>query len=140
MTYGTYFCYVDRLGKDTGFEDKLTTYCFRRGTANAIDSMYLIYIISFSQLMVLLGVAPDAVRDQVMKHDSFTGVFNGTYINHTVRFNVQNTFLESNISNDGLTRAFTHISIRCNLGALKEVLNEVIERLCKKDSDIIEFG
>jgi hypothetical protein len=42
MTYSTYCSYIDRLGKDTGFEDKLTTYCFRRGTANAIDGMYLI--------------------------------------------------------------------------------------------------
>ncbi len=42
MTYQTYRFYVDRLGRDTGFEDKLTTYCFRRGTANAIDGMYLI--------------------------------------------------------------------------------------------------
>jgi hypothetical protein len=40
MTYSTYCSYIDRLGKDTGFEDKLTTYCFRRGTANAIDGMY----------------------------------------------------------------------------------------------------
>jgi hypothetical protein len=41
MTYATYCSYIDRLGKDTGFEDKLTTYCFRQGTANAIDGMYL---------------------------------------------------------------------------------------------------
>lgn len=74
-----------------------------------------------------------------MRHDPFTGVFNGAYINHTVRFNVQDAFLESDISNDRLTRAFTHMSIRCNPGALKEVLSEVIERLFAADPDIIDL-
>lgn len=41
MTYSTYASYIDRLGRDTSFEDKLTSYCFRRGTANEIDGMYL---------------------------------------------------------------------------------------------------
>ncbi|KAJ8058423.1 hypothetical protein OCU04_012612 [Sclerotinia nivalis] len=41
MSYSTYAFYIDRLGKDTGFEDKLTSYCFRRGTANAVDGMHL---------------------------------------------------------------------------------------------------
>lgn len=41
MTYATYYSYVDCLGKETGFEDKLTTYCFCRDIANAIDSIYL---------------------------------------------------------------------------------------------------
>jgi hypothetical protein len=96
-------------------------------------------LISFSRLMAILGVAPDAVRDQVMRHDPFTGVFNGAYINHTVRFNVQDAFLESDISDDGLTRAFTHMSIRCNPGAPKEVPREVMERLLAADLDIVDL-
>jgi hypothetical protein len=79
------------------------------------------------------------MRDQVMKHDPFPGVFNGAYINHTVRFNVQDTFLESDISDDGLTRAFTHMSIRCNPGAPKEVPNEVMERLFAAHPDIVDL-
>jgi hypothetical protein len=89
--------------------------------------------------MALLGVASDAVRDQVMRHDPFTGVFNGAYINHTVRFNVQDAFLESDISDDGLTRAFTHMSIRCNPGAPKEVPSEVMDRLLATDLDIVDL-
>jgi hypothetical protein len=58
-----------------------------------------------------LGVASDAVRDQVIRHDPFKGVFNRAYINRNVRFNVQDTFLESDISDDRLTRAFTYMSI-----------------------------
>ena len=42
MTYSTYAFYLDRLGIDTGLEDKLTSYCFRRGTANAVNGMHLV--------------------------------------------------------------------------------------------------
>ncbi|KAB8302114.1 hypothetical protein EYC80_005565 [Monilinia laxa] len=121
MTYWTYVFYVDRLGKDTGFEDKLTSYCFRRGTANVVDSVIL-----------------NAVRDQVMRYDPFTGVFNGAYINNIVRFNVQDAFLESEISDDGLIRTFTYMSIRCNPGVPKEVPIEMIKSLLAADSDVVD--
>jgi hypothetical protein len=39
MPYSAYAFYINRLGKDTGFEDELTSYYFRRGTSNAIDGM-----------------------------------------------------------------------------------------------------
>lgn len=39
MLYSAYAFYINRLGKDTGFEDELTSYCFRRGTSNAVDGM-----------------------------------------------------------------------------------------------------
>jgi hypothetical protein len=38
---------------------------------------------------------------------------------------VQDAFLESSTTDDGLTGVFTHMSIRCNPGALKEVPGEV---------------
>ena len=79
------------------------------------------YIVNFSRLTAVLGKASDAIRDQVMRHNPFTGVFNEAYNNHAVRFNVQDAYLESDITDDGLTRAFTHMSIRCNPGAPKEV-------------------
>jgi len=37
LPYSAYAFYINRLGRNTGFEDELTSYCFRRGTANAID-------------------------------------------------------------------------------------------------------
>ncbi|KAG4436738.1 hypothetical protein IFR05_007792 [Cadophora sp. M221] len=64
MAYSKYAFYLNRLGRDTGFEDKLTSYCFRRGCANAIN-----------------GKASDAVRDQVIRHNPLTGVFNKAYNN-----------------------------------------------------------
>ena len=90
-------------------------------------------------LTAALGVASDAVRDQVMRHDPFTGVFNGAYINGNVRFNVQDAFLESDISDDGLTRAFTHMSLRCNPGAPKEVPKELMDQLLAVEPDIADL-
>jgi hypothetical protein len=41
MLYSTYAFYLERLGGDTGLEEKLTSYCFRRGLANAINGRCL---------------------------------------------------------------------------------------------------
>lgn len=45
--YQTYAEYLKRLGQLTGFEDRLTTYCFRRGTTNAIDSVCRLSLIGY---------------------------------------------------------------------------------------------
>jgi hypothetical protein len=74
-----------------------------------------------------------------MRHDPFTGVFNGAYINGNVRFNVQDAFLESDISDDGLTRAFTHMSIRCNPGAPQDVPKELMDQLLAEELDIVDL-
>lgn len=52
---------------------------------------------------------------------------------------MQDAFLESNISNNGLIRAFIYISIYCNPGAPKEVPNGVMERLFIADPEIIDL-
>lgn len=73
-----------------------------------------------------------------MRHDPFTGVFNGAYLNHQVRFNVQAAFLEEEISDDGLTRAFTHMSLRCNPGAPREVPRELRDAL-PPDPEVVDL-
>ena len=40
MPYSTYAFYLERLRQDTRLEEKLTSYCFCRGLANAINSRY----------------------------------------------------------------------------------------------------
>lgn len=122
MTYPTYAFYLDRLGQDAGFEDKLTSYCFRRSTANIVN-----------------GAASDSVRDQVLRHDPSTGVFSAAYRDQLVRFNIQDAFLKSNISNDGLTRAFIYISIRYNPGAPNGVPEEVMSSFYAADPDIVSL-
>lgn len=69
----------------------------------------------------------------------YTGVFNGAYNNESVRFNVQDTFLNSEISEDGLTRAFTDMSMRCNPGAPREVPQEMMKQLQAADPNIVEL-
>lgn len=38
LPYDTFNQYLQRLGRNAGFEGALTPYCIRRGTANAVDS------------------------------------------------------------------------------------------------------
>lgn len=95
--------------------------------------------ISSPPLTAILGSASEAIRDQVMRHDPYTGVFNGAYNNESVRFNVQDAYLNGEISEDGLTRAFTHMSIRCNPGAPKEVPREVMKQLLAAAPDIVKL-
>jgi hypothetical protein len=37
LRYSTFMFHLDRLGWAAGFAQKLTSYCFRRGTGNAVD-------------------------------------------------------------------------------------------------------
>ncbi|KAM3533679.1 hypothetical protein MY4038_002994 [Beauveria bassiana] len=97
MKYSAYAFYLDRIGSDMGSEDKWTSYCMRRGNANA-----------------LLKVAPNPVVNQVMRHDPMTGCLANAYLNRRVGFNTQDAYLERDPSADGLTKAFSHMSIRCN--------------------------
>ncbi|OJD21830.1 hypothetical protein ACJ73_06825 [Blastomyces percursus] len=39
LPYDTFNQYLQRLGRNAGFEHKLTPYCIRRGTANAVDTV-----------------------------------------------------------------------------------------------------
>lgn len=122
MKYATYAFYLDRIGKGLGSEEKWTSYCLRRGNANAI-----------------LGKAPDAVVDQVMRHDPMTGCLQNAYLNHRVGFNTQDAYLEEEPSDDGLTRAFTHMSIRCNPEVPNEIPKSELDRL-PADPEIVELS
>ncbi|KAF2185949.1 hypothetical protein K469DRAFT_575389, partial [Zopfia rhizophila CBS 207.26] len=122
MKYSTYAFYLDRIGTDLGSEEKWTSYCMRRGNANAI-----------------LNKAPNAVVDQVMRHDPMTGCLANAYLNHRVGFNVQDAFLERDPSADGLTRAFTHMSIRCNPEVPKEILKAELDKL-PPDPEIVDLS
>ena len=52
---------------------------------------------------------------------------------------MQDAYFEENISDNGLTRAFIHISIRYNLNALKDIPEEIIKPLFIANPDIINF-
>lgn len=122
MKYSTYAFYLDRIGSALGSEEKWTSYCFRRGHANA-----------------LLGIAPDSIVDQVMRHDPLTGCMQNAYQNLRVGFNTQDAYLERDPSADGLTRAFTHMSIRCNPEIPKEIPKAVLNSL-PQDPGVIDLA
>jgi len=52
---------------------------------------------------------------------------------------LQDDFLEDDISNNRLTCAFTHISLRRNLGAPKEVPAKVMDPLLAADLDTVDL-
>jgi len=52
---------------------------------------------------------------------------------------MQDAYLESDITNNKLTRAFTYISIRYNPSALKEVPRKVIKQLLTTNLKIAIF-
>jgi len=68
-----------------------------------------------------------------------TGVFSVAYRDKFIKFNMQDAYFEENISDNGLTRAFIHISIRYNLNALKDIPEEIIKPLFIANPDIINF-
>ncbi|KAM7189730.1 Protein of unknown function (DUF3435) domain containing protein [Rhypophila sp. PSN 637] len=109
MKYATYAFYLDRIGRDLGSEEKWTSYCMRRGNINAI-----------------IEKAPNAVVDQVARHDPNTGCKENAYS------------ATEHPSADGLTRAFTHMSIRCNPEVPKEIPKEEFDKL-PQDPSIVEL-
>ena len=111
LRYSTYAYYLDRLGWEAGFEQKLMSSCARRCTRNAVDGKYAhpsFYILTFS--WAILEATTTAVRDQIMRHDPNSGIFNSAYLNARVRFGIQSAVMERP-SIDGLTRAFTHMRL-----------------------------
>jgi hypothetical protein len=66
-----------RLGLAAGIRDRLTSYCFRRGTANVVDCK----LSKISQGLLMstssyLGTTTDAIQDQVMRHKPNSAVYN----------------------------------------------------------------
>lgn len=136
LRYSTFIFYLDRLGWAAGFAQKLTSYCFRRGTGNAVDGkMFTTILFAFTDHF--LGAATTSVRDQVMRHNPQTGVFCGSYINEKVRFIVQDAVLDQP-TDAGFLRAFTHMSLTCDPRAPVSVPNEVMKAL-PPDPEIMEL-
>ncbi|KAK0367771.1 FluG domain-containing protein [Colletotrichum limetticola] len=84
---------MGRQSLDAGFEKRWTPRFARRGAANAAN-----------------GNAPDAVRDQMMRHDPKFATFHNAYINQNVNFDLQNTFLEEDAENQ-MYKLFAHVSL-----------------------------
>ncbi|KAH7364055.1 hypothetical protein BKA65DRAFT_603155 [Rhexocercosporidium sp. MPI-PUGE-AT-0058] len=120
LTYSQFRDCLNRLGLAAGFLEKLTSYCFRRGTANVVDR-----------------TATDAVRDQVMRHNPNSAVYNGAYINERVPFDVLSAVLERP-SADGILRMLTHMSLMRDPRAPVHVPDDVLAAL-PPDPSIVDL-
>jgi hypothetical protein len=76
-------------------------------------------------VVLCLATATEAVRDQVMRHNAKSAVFNGAYINERVRFDVQSAVLERP-SADGVLRMLTHMSLMRDPRAPVHVPDDVL--------------
>ncbi|RYO96122.1 hypothetical protein DL764_007526 [Monosporascus ibericus] len=112
---------MKRQTLDAGFEDAIGPKAFRRGAANVAN-----------------GNAPDAVRDQMMRHDPKWATFNSASINEKVQFDLQNAFLDESLE-DGLVTLFTRISIMRDPRASYDMVPEEVWNALPLDPDIAKL-
>lgn len=74
------------------------------------------------------GVATTAVRDQVMRHDSGSKVFQTYYLNSRAGCDVQAAFLERPSAN-GLLKAFAHMGLTCDPQAPVSMPEDIFDAL-----------
>ncbi|OXV06835.1 hypothetical protein Egran_05397 [Elaphomyces granulatus] len=77
LAYDTFNQYLQRLGRNAGFQDKLTPYCIRRATANAVAA-----------------VSTSSLFRQVLGH-SRAEIYERYYQSQKVRKSVQAAYLET---------------------------------------------
>ena len=73
------------------------------------------------KLITLLGNAPDAIRDQMMRHDPKFYTFQSAYLNEIAKFHLQNAFLEEEME-DQLFRLFAHVSLTRDPRATRDMV------------------
>ncbi|PIL29042.1 hypothetical protein GSI_09090 [Ganoderma sinense ZZ0214-1] len=93
-----------RQSLDSGCEKAMEPKVWRRGAANAVN-----------------GKAPDAIRDQALRHDPKWATFNSAYINPNITFDFQNNFLDEP-AEDELIRMLSHISLMRDPRARKNMV------------------
>ncbi|KAH6708819.1 hypothetical protein BKA61DRAFT_490535, partial [Leptodontidium sp. MPI-SDFR-AT-0119] len=106
LTYSQFRDYLNRLRLAAGFLEKLTSYYFRRGTANVVNRKC-------------------PATSQVMRHNPNSVVYNGAYINKRVPFDVLSIVLER-LSIDSILRILTYMSLMRDPRALVHVLDDVL--------------
>ncbi|KAK8076087.1 hypothetical protein PG994_003359 [Apiospora phragmitis] len=105
---------LKRQSLDMGEEESIVPRAFRRGNANAMN-----------------GKAPDAVRDQALRHDPKWATFNSAYINENVEYDTQNAFLDEP-TEDKLINLFTYIGMTRDPRAQRQPNKKEIRDLTDK--------
>ncbi|KAI0120736.1 hypothetical protein BJ170DRAFT_704700 [Xylariales sp. AK1849] len=81
------------------------------------------------------GNAPDAVRDQMMRHNPEFYTFQDAYLNQITNFDLQNAFSEEEIE-DQLFRLFAHVSLTRDLRATRDMVPDEIVKLEKEREEL----
>jgi hypothetical protein len=134
LSYSTFNYYIERLRLETDFEEKLSLYCIRRDVKNAVNSKFFFRIVEF--FLTVLDNANKNVRDQIMRHDSQSNIFQA-YLNRRADCHVQIVFFEQ-FSADELIKIFSHMSIKYDSRVSIVMPEEIFDRL-SLDSEIIEL-
>ncbi|EDN03649.1 hypothetical protein I7I51_05473, partial [Histoplasma capsulatum] len=119
LPYDTFNQYLQRLGRNAGFEHKLTPYCIRRGTANAVDT-----------------IATTSERNQVMGH-SRADIFERYYISVKVKRDVQSAYLGCP-ARESIIQAVGRFSLTRDPRAPKELSNEQKEAI-ERDPQLVKL-
>ncbi|KAK7967629.1 FluG domain-containing protein [Apiospora aurea] len=109
---------LKRQSLDMGNEESITPKAFRRGNANAMNRK-----------------APDAVRDQALRHDPKWATFNSAYINENIEFDTQNAFLDEP-TEDALINLFTHVGMTRDPRARRKMVPKQVWESLPPDPEI----
>ncbi|KAJ3499414.1 hypothetical protein NLG97_g349 [Lecanicillium saksenae] len=112
---------MGRQSLESGHEKAWTPRFARRGAANAAN-----------------GDAPDAVRDQMMRHDPQFATFFNAYLNENANFDLQNAFLEDEKQNQ-LFRMFAHVSFTRDPRAVRDMVPENVWANQLPDPEIVKL-
>ncbi|KAI0531848.1 hypothetical protein GGR58DRAFT_518190 [Xylaria digitata] len=110
-----------RQSLDAGEENPMQPKDWRRGVANEAN-----------------GKAPDAIRDQMMRHDPKWATFNSAYINAKVKFHLQNAVIHE-AQEDALIEMLTHISVTRDPRAGRDIVPDEVWRDMPPDPEIVEL-
>ncbi|KAN0087176.1 Protein of unknown function (DUF3435) domain containing protein [Elaphomyces granulatus] len=99
-----------------GCEKPIEPKAWRRGAANSVN-----------------GNVPDAIRDQMMRHDPKWATFNSAYINEKLQFHVQNVFL----TEDSLIGMLSHIGLMRDPRASKDMVPDEVWENMPPDPEIV---
>ncbi|KAK6859008.1 hypothetical protein PG995_004861 [Apiospora arundinis] len=109
---------LKRQSLDMGNEEPITPKAFRRGNANVMNRK-----------------APDAVRDQALRHDPKWATFNSAYINENIEFDTQNAFLDEP-TEDVLINLFTHVGMTRDPRARRKMVPKQVWESLPPDPEI----
>ncbi|KAK3934352.1 hypothetical protein QBC46DRAFT_368262 [Diplogelasinospora grovesii] len=121
LPYGKLRDDLARQSLDAGNEEPIVPRAFRRLAANSVN-----------------GKAPDAVRDQAMRHNPRWATFNSAYINEMIQFDVQNAVLNEP-SEDGLIRFWSHMSLMSDPRAASDMVPDEVWQDMPPRPDIVDL-